>query len=124
VGGVIPPPGAPAERVEWQRAWSGAAKELAIPPLDSGERRAGARLRVRGLDVGHIAWLEVPGLTPVGAVAGRDGAVTLEAWHRGQATVAVDGATRQVELAPDAWRDLARIKATVDLDWGAAPAVR
>jgi hypothetical protein len=124
VGGVIPPPGAPAARADWQRAWSDAARELAVPPLDSGERRAGARLRVRGLEVGHIAWLEAPGLTPVGGVVGRDGTVTLEAWHRGLVTVAVDGVTRQIELAPDAWRDLARISASVDLDWGAAPAER
>jgi hypothetical protein len=88
-----------------------------MPALDSSDRRAGARLRVRGLDVGHIAWLEVPGLTTVGVVAGQDGTVLLEAWHRGPATVAVDGGSRRVELAPDTWRDLERISAAADLDW-------
>jgi hypothetical protein len=117
VGGVISPPGPPGDRAEWQRAWSGAAQELGMPALDSSDRRAGARLRVRGLDVGHIAWLEVPGLTTVGVVAGQDGTVLLEAWHRGPATVAVDGGSRRVELAPDTWRDLERISAAADLDW-------
>jgi len=121
VGGVIPHPVGHGHRDAWTEAWASAARELSIPALATTGRRAGSRVQVRQLDPGQVAWLEVPGLTPVGEVAGAGGSVTLERWHRGQATVTVGGRGEAVELSPDTWRELARVSAAAVLDWDGAP---
>ncbi len=117
VGGVITHPGSPGRAKDWREAWSGAAQELEIPQLAQGERRASARVRVRQLDPGEVAWLEVPGLTPAGAVADTGGVALLESWHRGAATVVVGERSQEVRLTPDSWLELRRVPATLEIDW-------
>lgn len=117
LGGVIPPPAAMEAPSAWQKAWAKAARDLKVPTLDPEGRRASARLRVRSLRSGQTAWLEVPGLTPVGTVAGAGGTALLGAWHRGAAAVVVDGIRREVDLSPVSWRGLQRTQDAQDLDW-------
>ena len=116
IGGVIPDrEGAPQR--EWEGAWAGVAKQLGVPPLSPDRRRASARVRVQGLRPGQTAWIEVPGLTPVGGVADREGGVLLDAWHRGTATVRVDGEGREVDLSRVVWEDLRRSSDAQELTW-------
>lgn len=117
LGGVIPPPAAMEPPNAWQKAWAGAARDLKAPSLDPEGRRASAKLKVRSLGPGQTVWLEVPGLTPVGTVAGAGGTALLGAWHRGAAAVVVDGNRREVDLSPVSWRGLQRTQDAQDLDW-------
>ncbi len=98
---------------EWQTAWIGVARQLGVPALSLSDRRAPARVRVEGLEPGRPAWVEVEGLTPVGALTGAGGSAEVDVWHRGTAGVVVGTDRWEVTLEPDRWRDLERISHAV-----------
>ena len=122
-GGVAnSPPLSRKGRDDWAASWAEVAQQLEVRPLTASEtRRSGAQVVVQGLTPGDTAWLEIPGLSTVGSVAGSDGTATLEAWHRGAAVVVAGSQRWDVTLEPDSWVRLARISAAVVLTAGGAP---
>lgn len=110
LGGVIPPPSR-QETAAWSETWSQVARRIGAPPLVLEGRRASSRVRVEGLAPLQAAWLEVPGLTPVGILADGVGRADLSAWHEGPATVRVDDARWPVDLVAGRW---VRLRVTGD----------
>lgn len=114
VGGVMAlPPGSPgpenAQRLmDWRAAWSKVHEKLDSEPWAPLRRRGMSRVEVTGLEAGEVAWIEAPWATPAGVVSsGR--ALTLEAWHQGEARVTLPARAVDVQIQPDEWDGLKKI---------------